>query len=42
MKTSKFLAGAIAICILAVSCNKVSYKKTPGGMTYQLFPSWPS
>ena len=37
MKTSKFLAGAIAICILAVSCNKVSYKKTPGGMTYQLF-----
>lgn len=38
MNSRKFLAGFMAISILAASCNKVTYKKTPGGMTYQLYP----
>lgn len=37
MKPVQFLLSALCAIVLLASCNKASYKKTPGGMPYKIF-----
>ncbi|HNU15199.1 MAG TPA: hypothetical protein PKI55_12140, partial [Chitinophagaceae bacterium] len=39
MNTIKNLLFILTVGALAASCSKASYRKTPGGMPYQLFKS---
>lgn len=39
MKRFNYLVWLTAIMVVAVSCNKVSYKKTKSGLMYKMYPS---